>query len=331
MKVVVPLAGFGTRLRPHTWSKPKPLIPVAGKPVLGHVIDDLLAVNPDEMIFITGWLGDQIEGYVSQAYPDLKARYVEQKELKGQAHALSLVRDYVQGEMVTVFVDTLFEADLTGLSQLDADGAAFVKEVDDPRRFGVAVVDEHNNVMRLVEKPSTTENKLVVIGLYYIRQAERLFAAIDTLMERDIQTKGEYFLADAITLMLEEGARFKALPVAQWLDCGLAETVLETNRALLDRDATPAPDLPGVTLLPPVLIDPAATIERAVVGPHVSIGAGATVRDAIVRDSIIADNATVERALVEHSIVSASASLRGRFQRANLGENSAVEADEGAW
>lgn len=331
MKVVIPLAGFGTRLRPHTWSKPKPLVTVAGKPILGHVIDDLLQVEPDEMIFITGWLGDQIEGYVRDAYPGLKTRYVEQTELKGQAHALSLVRDYVQGEMVTVFVDTLFKADLRALRGLDADGATFVKEVDDPRRFGVAVLDGAGNITGLVEKPSTMENKLVLIGLYYFRRAEHLFAAIQELMDRNLQTKGEFYLADAVNLMLQQGSRMKALPVEVWEDCGTAETVLETNRSILDRRQPTTAALPGVTIIPPVLIAPGATIERSVIGPHVSVGAGATIRDAIVRDAIVDAGATVERALIEHSILAPKASLRGRFQRVNLGEHSASAVDEGEW
>ncbi|MCC6628613.1 MAG: NTP transferase domain-containing protein [Chloroflexi bacterium] len=329
MKVVIPLAGFGTRLRPHTWSRPKPLVSVAGKPVLGHVIDDLLPLAPDEMIFITGWLGDQIEDYVSQAYPALRARYTEQKELKGQAHAISLVKDHVRGEMVIVFVDTLFQADLGQLRDLDGDGAIFVKEVEDPRRFGVVVLDDTGIITSLVEKPSSMENRLAVIGLYYVRRAEDLFEAIDDLMARNIQTKGEFYLADAFNLMIERGARLRAPVVEGWEDCGTTETLLETNRSRLGRQPS-SPDQPGVAVIPPVLIAPDATVERAVIGPHVSIGAGAVVRDAIVRDAVVDDGATVEQALVEHSVVGRGARLRGRFQRVNLGETSA-SLDDGAW
>lgn len=331
MKVVIPLAGFGTRLRPHTWSKPKPLVSVAGKPVLGHVIDALLPLDPREVWFITGWLGDQIEGYVARAYPDLRAGYAVQSELKGQAHAIALVREHIQGELLIVFVDTLFQADLGALRHLDGDGAIFVKEVDDPRRFGVVALDEAGFITRFVEKPATLENRLAVIGIYYIKQAEKLFAAIDDLIARDIQTKGEYYLADAFNLMIEQGARLRALPVERWDDCGTAETLLETNRALLDRQRSAPPDLPGVTILPPVLIAPDATVERAVVGPHASIGAGATIRDAIVRDAIVDDGATVDRALVEHSIIGAKATLRGHFRRVTLGDNSAAVDDDASW
>lgn len=331
MKVVIPLAGFGTRLRPHTWSTPKPLVTVAGKPVLGHIIDALLALQPEEVIFIYGWLGNQIEEYVKNTYPQVQARYVEQAELKGQAHALSLVRDHVRGELLIVFVDTLFLADLGALRGLDGDGAIFVKEVDDPRRFGVVVLDAHGFISRLVEKPATMENRLAVIGLYYFRRAEDLFTAIDELIARDIQTKGEFYLADAINLMLTAGARLRALPVESWEDCGTAETLLETNRVLLERARPAPPSLPGVTIIPPVLIAPGATVERAVIGPHVSIGAGAIVRDAVVRDAIVERGATVERALIEHSLLGPRASLRGRFTRVNLGENSASNDGDGPW
>jgi glucose-1-phosphate thymidylyltransferase len=328
MKVVIPLAGYGTRLRPHTWSKPKPLVTVAGKPVLGHVIDDLLPLDPSEVVFITGWLGDQIAGYVERAYPDLPARYVEQTELKGQAHALALTREHVRGEMLTVFVDTLFEADLAALRTLDGDGAIFVKEVEDPRRFGVVVQDEQGLITRLVEKPSSMENRLAVIGIYYFREAEWLFRAIDELIARDIQTKGEFYLADAINIMIEQGARFRALPVGVWEDCGTAETVLATNRWLLERRPPATAAREGVVIIPPVLIAEGATVERAVVGPHVSVGAGAVVRDAIVRDAIIDEGATVERAAVEHSIIGAKARWQGRFSRVNLGADSVGGEDE---
>jgi glucose-1-phosphate thymidylyltransferase len=327
MKVVIPLAGFGTRLRPHTWSTPKPLVPVAGKPMLGHLIDDLLPLDPAEFIFVYGWLGEQIEAYVRAAYPQIRGRYVEQRELKGQAHALWLVREHVRGELVSVFADTLFEADLGALRGLDADGAAFVKEVDDPRRFGVAELDARGFIARLIEKPATVDNKLVMIGLYYFRQAEQLFAAIETLMARNLHRQGEFFLADAVNVMIERGARLRTLPVAVWQDCGTAEALLETNRYLLERARPAAPARPGVAVIPPVAVAPDATVERAVIGPHVSIGPGAVVRDAVVRDAILDAGAVVEAALVEHSLIGARARLRGRFRRANLGADGALAGE----
>lgn len=327
MDVVIPLAGFGKRLRPHTWSRPKPLVAVAGKPMLGHLIDALLPLRPRQFIFVHGWLGEQIADYIAAAYPQITAQYVEQVELKGQAHALALARPYLGGELVSCFADTLFAADLTGLGGQGEDGCVYVKDVPDPRRFGVAEMDPDGYVVRLVEKPATVDNTLVMIGLYYFRQAGDLLAAIDTLMARDTQRGGEFFLSDAVNVLLERGARLRTRPVATWLDCGTAEALLETNRALLDQQSPAPPTWPGVAVVPPVLIDPAATVERAVLGPHVSIGAGAVVRDAIVRDTIVDAGATVERALIEHSLVGPGTRLRGRFRRANLGADSTLAED----
>ena len=184
MKIIVPLAGFGTRLRPHTYTRPKPLINVAGKAVLGHILDKLVDLDIEEIIFIVGWLGDQIKEYVDANY-DFPARYIEQTEMKGQAHAIDLARDYVEGPTLIIFVDTLFEADLTELERTPADGVLYVKEVEDPRRFGVAVV-EQGHITRLIEKPDSFEHRLAVIGLYYVKDAAFLMECIAELLEKDI-------------------------------------------------------------------------------------------------------------------------------------------------
>ncbi|MGD8466050.1 MAG: nucleotidyltransferase family protein, partial [Anaerolineae bacterium] len=199
MKVIIPLAGFGKRMRPHTWSKPKPLVNVAGKPVLGHILDKLagLDVQVDELIFIVGWLGDQIEEYYAASGYDYPTHYVEQSELLGQAHAIWLAREHLQGPVLIVFVDTIFEADLGGLQASGLDGVLYVKEVEDPRRFGVAVLDDEGLVTHLVEKPDSFENRLAVIGAYYVRDAAWLLRAIEELMDRNLQTQGEFYLADA--------------------------------------------------------------------------------------------------------------------------------------
>src|SRR5690606_14920948 len=203
MNIIIPVAGLGTRLRPQTWSKPKPLVSVAGKPVLGHVLDRLLALPIDKVVFVTGYLGDQIEDYVRQNYR-FDATFVEQKEQLGQSHAIIQARGEVTGPTLVVFPDMLFEADLEQISGLTADGALFVKEVDDPRRFGVIEV-ENGRITRLVEKPETMVSNLAIVGIYYFRAVEDLFDAIDYQMAHNIQTKGEYFLADAIQHMIDQG------------------------------------------------------------------------------------------------------------------------------
>ena len=210
MKIVIPTAGFGTRLRPHTWSKPKPLIPVAGKPVLAHVLDTFRDIQSlEEVIFIVGYLGDQIESYVSEGYPDMETRFVTQGEMLGQSHAIGLAREFLQGPMLMVFVDTLIFADLSRLKDEPADGVIWVKEVEDPRRFGVTEVDAEDKVMRLIEKPQDMDNNLAVVGFYYFKEAGNLIEAIDQQMERQIQLKGEFFLADAVNIMLEGGSEMR--------------------------------------------------------------------------------------------------------------------------
>ncbi len=325
MKVIIPMAGFGKRLRPHTYSRPKPLIPVAGKPLLGHIMDQFADVDVDEFVFIVGYLGDQVEKYVSENY-DVQASFVEQRELLGQAHALWLAREHLSGPVVILFVDTVCDADLSRLDRADADAIAFVKEVDDPRRFGVVVLDDDGYVTRFIEKPDTMENKLAVIGFYYLKEAAQLVEPIKELLDRQIRTKGEYYLADAFQLMIESGARFRTERVRLWLDCGKPETVLETNRALLERGADNSEQAhrDGVVIVPPVYIAPDAYVSRSVIGPYVSIGSKAVVENSIVRDSIIDERTQVTDSFLESSLIGREAVIRGKRGRLNVGDNSVI-------
>ena len=322
MKVIIPLAGFGARLRPHTFTKPKPLINVAGKPVLAHILDSLAGLDVDEMVFIVGHLGDQIQAYVSENY-NFHARYVEQKELKGQAHALYLAREYLTGPILIVFVDTIFEADLLHLPT-DYDGVLYVKEVPDPRRFGVAVIKD-GAIARLVEKPTEPVSNLAVIGVYYIRQGERLLAAIEELLRRDIKTKGEYFLADALQLMIDGGAKFKAVTLDVWEDCGKPETVLQTNRYLLDKTGGHAGNTEDSVIIPPVYIADSARVIQSVIGPYVTIADKAVVQRSIVQDSIIDKGARVEDATLTLSLIGDNALVRGECVQLNVGDSSQVD------
>jgi glucose-1-phosphate thymidylyltransferase len=322
MNVILPTAGLGTRLRPHTYSKPKPLISVAGKPVLGHILDRLTDLRLDKLVFIVGYLGEQIEAYVRKEY-DLPVEFVVQHELKGQADAVLLARGLVSGPTLILFVDTLVEADLGKLNHVDADGVMYVKEVDDPRRFGVAQV-ENGRITRLIEKPATMENKLAVVGLYYLREIEQLFSATEELMERNIQTKGEFYLADALQLMIDRGARIIPEQVAVWEDCGKPETVLETNRYLLDKGLTHEVPTENAILIPPVHIHDGATIQNSVIGPYVSIGAGSVIRNSIIRNSIINGDAELETVTLEESLIGDDAEVNGDFHRLNVGDSSQV-------
>ncbi len=331
MDVIIPLAGFGTRLRPHTYSKPKPLVSVAGKPVLGHILDKLINESQvDKVVFVVGYLGEQIEHYVKTVYPSLRGEYVEQEELNGQAPAILLARDKVSGPTLIVFVDTLADADLSKLADESCDGVIYVKEVEDPRRFGVVQVGADGYITRFVEKPATRENRLAVIGMYYVRDAERLMTACEELMRRGIKTKNEYFLADALNIMIEGGAKLRPQEVSVWLDCGTSQTVLETNRYLLQHghDNSGAWRNGACVIVPPVNIHPTAKIVNSVIGPHVTIGEGCHIESSVVRESIVEAGAEVVDHVLANSLIGRDAVLHGRPRRFNVGDNSVVGFDE---
>lgn len=331
LKIIIPMAGWGTRMRPHTWSKPKPLVSVAGKTSFDHLMD-MFSSLPDpknaEYIFIIGpFLGEQIPVYVQKHYPNIRAHFIVQEEMKGQSHALWLARHLLKGPMLMVFSDTLLETDFSFLKDEPADGVAWVKAVPDPRRFGVAEVDETNHIRRLIEKPQSMENNLALVGCYYFKRGETLVGAIDEQIQRAIQLKGEYFLADAINILLENGASMRTQSVATWLDTGTIEATLETNRYMLDHqrdNSAEAAQRPGLTIVPPVFIHPSAKVENAVIGPHVSIGADCEVNGCVLRDSILDDGAAVSDALLTGSFIGRQARVKGKATSLNIGDNSSI-------
>ncbi|MDI7275571.1 MAG: sugar phosphate nucleotidyltransferase, partial [Anaerolineae bacterium] len=316
MKVIIPLAGFGTRLRPHTWSKPKPLVNVAGKPVLGHILDKLVGLDIEEIVFVTGYLGEQIEAYVSSHY-DFPARYVEQKELKGQAHALHLTRDHVEGPVLIIFVDTIFETDLGDLASAPGDGVLYVKRVEDPRRFGVVVLD-NGWVTRLIEKPTSYEHNLAVIGVYYLRDSAWLMRAIDELIRLGTPKDGEYYLADALQLMVDQGARLAARELEVWEDCGKPDTLLHTNRYLLDHGHGQIGPTENSIVIPPVYISASARVINSIVGPYVTLADEGVIKNSIVRDSIIDERSHIEHAMLSGSLIGRDARVSGAFERLNV-------------
>jgi glucose-1-phosphate thymidylyltransferase len=326
MTIVIPMAGLGTRLRPHTWSKPKQLVSVAGKAVLGHVFDTFATVTePDkiELINIVGYLGEQIEAFMKENYPQIKAHFITQEDPRGQSHAIYLARQYLHGPMLMVFADTLLETDLSFLAHETAEAVAWVKPVPDPRRFGVAVVGADGWVTQLIEKPEDVSNNLAVVGFYYFKSSEDLISAIEEQMRRDIQLKGEYFLADAVNIMLERGLKMRVEKVDVWLDAGTVEAMLETNHYLLEHDrdnSALAAQRSGVVIIPPVFVHPSAKIENSVVGPHASIGAECLVQSCIVRNSILEDGAHVTDVILENSLIGRQAQIQRRAMVVNAGD-----------
>jgi glucose-1-phosphate thymidylyltransferase len=330
LKVVIPMAGLGTRLRPHTWSKPKQLVSVAGKAVLDHVLDTLSSIPESmeiELVNIVGYLGDQIESYITAHYPNIKSYFVLQENPRGQSHAVQLAREYLHGPMLIVFADTLIDTDLTFLPNEAAEAIAWVKAVPDPRRFGVAVVNTDNRVTRLIEKPGDMSNNLAVVGFYYFKEATDLLDAIDEQMRRGLQLKGEYFLADAINIMLERGLYMRTQKVETWLDAGTPEAILETNRYLLEHGLDNNPkglESDCVVINPPVFIHPTAKVSGSIIGPYVSLGAGCVVDKSIISDSILEDEAEAHGVILEESLVGRRAVLKRRAGIINAGDNTVV-------
>jgi glucose-1-phosphate thymidylyltransferase len=328
MKIVIPTAGFGTRLRPHTWSKPKPLVSVAGKPVLGHVLDMFTGLpEVDEVIIVVGYLGEQIQTYVRAAYPHFNTRYVEQSEMLGQSHAIWLAKEGLEGPMLMVFVDTLIETDLSGLPKESAEAVAWVKAVPDPRRFGVAEVNQEGWVTRLIEKPQDVSNNLAVVGFYYFQEALDLLHAIDRQMDQGTQLGGEFYLADAINIMLDQGLQMRTESVDVWQDCGKPGPLLDTNRYLLEHgrdNSNAARSRKDVVIVPPVFVDPTAKIVESVIGPHVSIGPGCTIEHSLIRESIIDAESHIADSVLSLSVIGRDARVTGRFRTLNVGDSSEV-------
>src|ERR1043166_8532555 len=275
MKVIIPLAGKGTRLRPHTHITPKPLLKIAGKPVIDYVMDDLERLGDvEQVIYITGHLKERVEAYVRSAFP-FDAVFIEQKVQDGTAGAAALAKPYVDQPVFIIFVDTIFDADLSVVKNLDADGVIWVKEVEDYQRFGVVVADDAGNMTKIVEKPSTPISKRANIGLYYIKNWKLLYEGIEKTLKAP-KNKGEYYLTDAFQYMIEKGAKIKVIDVEGWYDAGEQGTLLDTNRTMLEKGRARKPSsLPAdVKVVDPVYIEDGVTLMGSTIGPNVSIAGG---------------------------------------------------------
>jgi glucose-1-phosphate thymidylyltransferase len=325
MQVIIPLAGKGTRLRPHTHLVPKPLLKVAGRPVMDWVMDRLKGLDVTELIFITGHLKEQVEEFTRTRYR-IPSRFIEQKVQDGTAGAINLARPYVKGPVLIIFVDTVFEADLTLVNRTDADGIIWAKEVEDYQRFGVVVTDAQGYMTRIVEKPSTPISKLANIGLYYIRAVDSLWKGIDHVLASPAN-KGEWYLTDAFQWMIDHGKRILTAEVGGWYDCGKLDTLLETNEILLRKGAARRRDFPGVTIHDPVYIEDGVTIERSEIGPNVSLEQGTRVTESRIRNSIIGRDSKLSRVALNESLLGNSVVLDGFRGSASLADNSELVVD----
>ncbi|HEX6809041.1 MAG TPA: sugar phosphate nucleotidyltransferase [Gemmatimonadaceae bacterium] len=328
MKVIIPLAGKGTRLRPHTHVTPKPMLRVAGKPVMAYILDDLERLGGvEQIIYITGHLKEKVEAFVKNAY-DFPSVFIEQDVQNGTASAIELARPHVDQPILIIFVDTIFDADLSVIKTTDADGIIWVKEVEDYQRFGVVVTNDAGHMTRIVEKPREPISRRANIGLYYMRDWKLLYEGIDHVM-RQPPVNGEYYLTDAFQYMIDHGARITVIDVDGWYDAGKLDTLLETNKAMLERGRARRPaSAPGVRIFDPVYVEDGVVLEHSTIGPNVSIGAGTRIVNSTIRDTVIGCKSCVEQSVLHDSMLGDEVVVEGiRAGALTLGNHSEVRLD----
>lgn len=323
MKVLIPLAGVGTRLQPHTFAHPKPLIHVAGKPILAHILDPIVEIKPEEVLFVVGYKGADIRQFIKEQYPQLKASFVEQTDLLGLGYAIYLaLKEHSTDELLVVLGDTIVTVDLQKFIDAD-DWVLGLRQVDDPSRFGIAEIKD-GHLVGMEEKPSNPKSNLALIGLYYFKDGDVLRDHLKGVIDAGKTTRGEYQLTDALATMIDDGIKFSAFEVNGWYDCGKIETLLATNQTLLKDQ--PQPETPDQSvIIKPVYIAPGASITGCVIGPHVSVGEGAVLRHSVVTNSIINANAQVENVVLTDSVVGESAVVTAEKKSVDVADKSNVK------
>ncbi|OGU83903.1 MAG: nucleotidyl transferase [Stygiobacter sp. RIFOXYC12_FULL_38_8] len=323
MRAIIPAAGFGTRLKPHTFSLPKVLLNVGGKPILGHIIDKLLSEQITKATFVVGYLGEKIVEYVNNEYPELEASFVTQEIALGLGHAIHMaVPTFDHDEIFIILGDTIFDVNIHSVFEKKISSLG-VKTVDDPSRFGVAVC-ENDKIVKLIEKPQEPISKLALVGLYYIRNSKLLVESLNELFEKEIKTRGEYQLTDALQLMIDKGEEFSTFQVDGWYDCGKSETLLSTNKYILQTKGTNR-NVKGSTIIDPVYISDSAVVLDSVIGPFTTISEHCVVKESIIKNSILSPSSQVEKSMLDNSIIGMNAIIKGNYKKLNAGDSSEIE------
>lgn len=328
MKAIIPVAGAGTKIRPHSYTQPKALIPLAGRTVISIIIDQLREVGVEEFIFIVGYLGEKIEDHVKTRYPGIRAHYIQQTDRQGVGHAIRLARNMVgDDEVMVVLGDTICEYDVQAMvnSPYSVIG---VRKVDDPRDFGVAEIDEEGFIVHVVEKPQIPKSNMALVGIYKIRETAQMFQCLETNIMQGLRSHGEYSLTDALDCMIRMGAKFKALRVENWFDCGRKETMLESNATLLKKYGTADKDLNGfdnTVIIHPVSIGENCHIRNSIIGPNVAIGENTTIDYSIVKNSIIGSYSNLFDIVLDDSVIGSDTNLRGETRSLNIGDNTSID------
>ncbi len=327
MKAIIPVAGAGTKLRPHSYTQPKALIPLAGKTVLSIIIDQLKGAGINEFVFIVGYLGDKIQDYVKTKYPDIKAHYVHQYDRQGVGHAIKLARTIInQDEVFVVLGDTICEYDVQEVVN-SPHSMIGVRKVDDPREFGVAEIEEDSSITHVVEKPQIPKSNMAMVGLYKIRESDQMFQCLENNIRQGLRSHGEYSLTDALDCMIKMGVKFKSFKVENWFDCGRKETLLESNATLLKKFApvTDARQYENTVIIPPVSIGAGCNIKNSIIGPNVTIGENTVIDDSIVKNSIIGSFSNLFDIVLDESVIGSDTNLRGETRSLNIGDNTSID------
>ena len=328
MKAIIPVAGAGTKLRPHTYTQPKALIPLAGKTVLSIIVDQLVAGGITEFVFVVGYLGEKIQDYVKANYPDIKAHFIFQNDRQGIGHAIRLTRNVVDGdEALIVLGDTICDYDVRAVIGSDSSMIG-IKKVDDPRSFGVAELCEDSEVSHVVEKPHIPKSNMALVGIYKIRETGMLFECLDANISQGIKTHGEFSITDAIDCMIKKGAAFKAFKVDAWFDCGKRDSLLESNATLLkkfDAHADPSPAYENTVLIQPVSIGRGCSIKNSIIGPNVTIGDSTNIDSSIVKNSIIGAFSNLFDIVLDDSLIGSDTVIRGETRTLNIGDNTDID------
>lgn len=326
MKVIIPVAGIGSRLKPHTHTQPKALVPVAGKPILSHIIDNLIEAKLNDFIFVVGYLGDKIESFVKHEYPNLNINFVRQEPKEGIGHAVWVAKDLIKVEEILIVLgDTIFDVDLKAIIKQPYSSLG-VKKVDDPRSFGVVELNEEGFITKLSEKPKIPKSNLALVGIYKIKESQKLIEAIEYNIKNNLRTHNEFHLTDGIMKMITEGIKINTFPVQNWYDCGSKVSLLQTNAILLKRFFRQTNhNFDTTIIIPPVSIPKNCQISNSIIGPNVSIGENTSINYSILQDSIIGSFSQLEHASLHHSVVGSDAILKGLSQSLNIGDSTEID------
>jgi glucose-1-phosphate thymidylyltransferase len=328
MKAIIPVAGAGTRLRPFTYTQPKALIPLAGKPMISYIIEELRDAGIQDFIFIVGYLGDKIIDFVNHTYPDINALFVHQFKREGLAHAVALAREHVTAsdEIIIVLGDSIIDVDYKEILKSPT-SLLGVKKVDDPSKFGVAEIDADGIITSLVEKPEIPRSNQALVGLYMIKETNVLLDCIDNLISSNLKTNSEFQLTDALMCMIQNGTKIQGYKVENWYDVGQGDILLQTNAQLLKTFGKTHSNaiIENSIIVEPVSIAANAHIINSIIGPNATIGENTIIKNSIIKESIIGSYTHLSDMTLTNSVIGSDASMKGMSQRLNIGDNTDID------